>query len=43
MFAPPQKYRDAAMIELEVLHTLAANDPSQAQHCVRLMEWFDYR
>ncbi|KAI7843948.1 hypothetical protein COHA_002486 [Chlorella ohadii] len=38
-----QKYRDAAMIELEALHTLAANDPSQAQHCVRLMEWFDYR
>ena len=38
-----QKYRDAAMIELEALHTLAANDPAEAQHCVRLLEWFDYR
>ncbi|GAB4820827.1 hypothetical protein N2152v2_007873 [Parachlorella kessleri] len=39
-----QKYRDAAMVELEVLKTLEAADPSQAQgHCVRLLEWFDYR
>lgn len=42
---PPskQKYRDAAMIELEALNTLAANDPSQSRHCVQLLEWFDYR
>jgi hypothetical protein len=39
----PQKYRDAAMIELEALATLAANDPTQSAHCVRLLEWFDYR
>lgn len=38
-----QKYRDAAMIELEVLSTLAANDPEGRNHCVRLLEWFDYR
>jgi dual-specificity kinase len=38
-----QKYRDAAMIELEVLSTLAANDPEGCNHCVRLLEWFDYR
>lgn len=31
------------MIELEALATLAANDPTQAAHCVRLLEWFDYR
>ncbi|EFN58884.1 hypothetical protein CHLNCDRAFT_140792 [Chlorella variabilis] len=38
-----QKYRDAAMVELEALNTLAANDPSQDLHCVQLLEWFDYR
>lgn len=38
-----QKYRDAAMIELEALNTLAANDPGQGRHCVQLLEWFDYR
>ncbi|KAK9828983.1 hypothetical protein WJX72_003219 [[Myrmecia] bisecta] len=38
-----QKYRDAAMIELEVLHTLEANDPGGSRHCVSLREWFDYR
>ncbi|KAL4440678.1 hypothetical protein ABPG77_000387 [Micractinium sp. CCAP 211/92] len=38
-----QKYRDAAMIELEALNTLAANDPAQECHCVQLLEWFDYR
>lgn len=41
--AVPQKYRDAAMIELEALHTLAAHDPAQTKHCVQLFEWFDYR
>lgn len=47
VYRPPsrhlQKYRDAAMIELEALNTLAANDPSQERHCVQLLEWFDYR
>lgn len=38
-----QKYRDAAMIELEALNTLSANDPAQSRHCVQLLEWFDYR
>jgi len=37
------KYRDAAMIELEVLNTVMHNDPASAWHCVRLREWFDYR
>ncbi len=31
-----QKYRDAAMVELEALNTLAANDPSQDLHCVQV-------
>lgn len=37
------KYRHAAMIELEVLSTLERNDPSKNKHCVSLREWFDYR
>ena len=38
-----QKYRDAAMIELAVLATLAANDARARFHCVHLRDWFDYR
>jgi len=38
-----QKYRDAAMIELAVLATLAANDSAAHFHCVHLRDWFDYR
>ncbi|KAK9804159.1 hypothetical protein WJX73_006474 [Symbiochloris irregularis] len=38
-----QKYRDAAMIELEVLNTLQANDPAHLNHCVHMREWFEYR
>lgn len=39
-----QKYRDAAMVELEILRVLEREDPTQTQgHCVRLLEWFDYR
>ncbi|KAL3135779.1 hypothetical protein ABBQ32_007343 [Trebouxia sp. C0010 RCD-2024] len=38
-----KKYRDAAMIELEVLNTLEKNDPQNRWHCVHLQEWFDYR
>ncbi|PNH03834.1 Serine/threonine-protein kinase AFC2 [Tetrabaena socialis] len=37
------KYRHAAMIELEVLNTLEKNDPSGINHCVALREWFEYR
>jgi dual-specificity kinase len=37
------KYRDAAMVELQVLTTLAANDPTERYPIVRLLEWFDYR
>ncbi|EFJ45885.1 hypothetical protein VOLCADRAFT_75581 [Volvox carteri f. nagariensis] len=37
------KYRHAAMIELEVLNTLEKNDPAGQNHCVTLREWFDYR
>jgi dual-specificity kinase len=37
------KYRDAAMTELQVLATLAAADPGRAAPVVRLLEWFDYR
>ncbi|KAL6751344.1 kinase-like domain-containing protein [Haematococcus lacustris] len=37
------KYRHAAMIELEVLSTLERNDPSGSNNCVALREWFDYR
>ncbi|GIL79629.1 hypothetical protein Vretimale_12329 [Volvox reticuliferus] len=37
------KYRHAAMIELEVLNTLEKNDPFGQNHCVTLREWFDYR
>lgn len=38
-----QKYRDAAMVELQVLATLAAHDPGATRPLVRLLEWFDYR
>lgn len=37
------KYRHAAMIELEVLNTLERNDPAGQKNCVPLREWFDYR
>ncbi|MEW5301695.1 MAG: hypothetical protein WDW36_004538 [Sanguina aurantia] len=37
------KYRHAAMIELEVLSTLEKNDPAGSKHCLSLKEWFDYR
>ena len=37
------KYRHAAMLELEALATLEANDPPNRRRCVQLKEWFDYR
>ncbi|KFM28854.1 Serine/threonine-protein kinase AFC2 [Auxenochlorella protothecoides] len=38
-----QKYRDAAMVELRVLRTILEHDPGGRWHCVRLLDWFDYR
>ncbi|KAG0600875.1 hypothetical protein M758_11G067900 [Ceratodon purpureus] len=38
-----QKYRDAAMIEIDVLRTLAKNDKMGIRRCVQLKTWFDYR
>ncbi|GMH35532.1 hypothetical protein BSKO_03400 [Bryopsis sp. KO-2023] len=37
------KYRRAAMIELEVLNTLEKNDTEGKRHCISLQRWFDYR
>uniref|UniRef100_A0A7R9VL20 Protein kinase domain-containing protein n=1 Tax=Chlamydomonas euryale TaxID=1486919 RepID=A0A7R9VL20_9CHLO len=37
------KYRHAAMIELEVLNTLERNNMDGTKHCVSLCDWFDYR
>lgn len=34
-----EKYRHAAMIEMEVLSTLKANDPVGAKHCISMREW----
>ncbi|XP_020550307.1 serine/threonine-protein kinase AFC3 isoform X3 [Sesamum indicum] len=36
------KYRDAAMIEIDVLQHLAKNDKDDS-HCVKMHSWFDYR
>lgn len=36
------KYRDAAMIEIDVLEKLAKNDKGES-HCVQILTWFDYR
>ncbi|KAJ7523094.1 hypothetical protein O6H91_18G037200 [Diphasiastrum complanatum] len=38
-----QKYRDAAMIEIDVLRVLAKNDKGGSRRCVQLKDWFDYR
>ncbi|CAM6072641.1 unnamed protein product [Sphagnum tenellum] len=38
-----QKYRDAAMIEIDVLRTLAKNDRTGSRHCLLLKDWFDFR
>ncbi|KAJ7294770.1 hypothetical protein O6H91_14G023900 [Diphasiastrum complanatum] len=37
------KYRDAAMIEIDVLHVLAKNDRNRSRGCVQLKDWFNYR
>jgi len=38
-----EKYRDAAMIEIEVLETLNKHDPHDKQGCISLISWFDFR
>ncbi|KAI7730799.1 hypothetical protein M8C21_021398 [Ambrosia artemisiifolia] len=37
-----RKYRDAAMIEVDVLEQLAKNSKGRS-HCVQIRNWFDYR
>ncbi|XP_021678347.2 serine/threonine-protein kinase AFC3 isoform X2 [Hevea brasiliensis] len=37
------KYRDAAMIEVDILHHLAKNDKASGSRCVQIQNWFDYR
>lgn len=38
-----EKYRDAAMLEIEVLDTLKKHDPERAQPLIQLNDWFDFR
>jgi dual-specificity kinase len=38
-----EKYRDAAMIEIDVLDELKKNDPYNRQPCIQLTSWFDFR
>ncbi|KAH6559449.1 hypothetical protein KP509_1Z008500 [Ceratopteris richardii] len=38
-----QKYRDAAMIEIDVLRVLAKHDRTGSRGCLRIRCWFDYR
>ncbi|KAL5729294.1 dual-specificity kinase [Ranunculus cassubicifolius] len=37
-----KKYRDAAMIEIDLLHHLAKKEEGRLR-CVRILDWFDYR
>jgi len=38
-----EKYRDAAMIEIEVLETIQRHDPQKLKPCIQLLSWFDFR
>lgn len=38
-----QKYRDAAMIEIDVLKTVQEKDPEGRYNCIKMQTWFDYR
>ena len=38
-----QKYRDAAMIEIDVLKTVQKSDPEGKFNCIKMQTWFDYR
>lgn len=37
-----RKYRDAAMIEVDILQLIAKNDRGSSR-CVQIRNWFDYR
>jgi len=38
-----EKYRDAAMLEIEVLDTLKKHDPSRTHPLIQMNSWFDFR
>nr|XP_019706980.1 serine/threonine-protein kinase AFC3 isoform X2 [Elaeis guineensis] len=38
-----RKYRNAAMVEIDVLNHLANNDKDGTKCCVQIRRWFDYR
>mmetsp|Transcript_7647 Transcript_7647/g.19480 ORF Transcript_7647/g.19480 Transcript_7647/m.19480 type:complete len:438 (-) Transcript_7647:87-1400(-) len=38
-----QKYRDAAMIEIDVLKTVQKSDPEGKFNCIKMQTWFDHR
>mmetsp|Transcript_14541 Transcript_14541/g.23935 ORF Transcript_14541/g.23935 Transcript_14541/m.23935 type:complete len:452 (+) Transcript_14541:324-1679(+) len=38
-----QKYRDAAMIEIDVLKAVQKSDPVGKFNCIKMETWFDYR
>jgi dual-specificity kinase len=38
-----EKYRDAAMIEIEVLEAIQKADPHAKMPCIQLLSWFDFR
>lgn len=38
-----QKYRDAAVIEIDVLEATMRADPEGKRHCVQMKHWFDFR
>eukprot|EP01090_Pellita_catalonica_P000227 TRINITY_DN10158_c0_g1_i1.p1 TRINITY_DN10158_c0_g1~~TRINITY_DN10158_c0_g1_i1.p1 ORF type:complete len:317 (+),score=28.86 TRINITY_DN10158_c0_g1_i1:535-1485(+) len=37
-----EKYKDAAMIEIEILEHLKRQDPEGSFNCIQLMNWFEY-
>lgn len=37
------KYREAAKLEIKVLHTIEAHDPSNSKGCIHLRDVFEYR
>lgn len=38
-----RKYRNAAMVEIDVLNHLTKNDKDGSKCCVQIRRWFDYR
>ncbi|KAG7475811.1 dual specificity protein kinase CLK2-like [Solea senegalensis] len=37
-----EKYREAAKLEINVLETITEKDPHNKQHCVQMLDWFNY-